>query len=198
MHRYQRQKNRISTRRISAPAFLVLAALLAGCSQSPKQAPAPPSVAPAASTQRQPIASALTGTALTVTAPTGTARIEEKPAEAYAYRPAGRRDPFAPLISKQEKKANLSERPPLERYSINEFKLSGIIWGGFGYNAMLEGPDGKGYFIRVGTIIGPNRGVVKAITQTSIVIEEKFKNVMGETERKEIVVQLRKKQEEKP
>jgi type IV pilus assembly protein PilP len=99
---------------------------------------------------------------------------------------------------RQEKKASIGDRPPLERYNISEFKLSGIVWGGFGYNAMLEGPDGKGYFIRVGTILGPNRGVVKKINQNMIVIEEKFKNMMGEIERKEITVQLRKKQEEKP
>ena len=63
---------------------------------------------------------------------------------------------------------------------------------------MLEGPDGKGYFIREGTILGPNRGVVKKITSNMLVIEEKFKNSMGEIERKEITVQLRKKQEEHP
>ncbi|MGE5174280.1 MAG: pilus assembly protein PilP, partial [Betaproteobacteria bacterium] len=72
---------------------------------------------------------------------------------------------------------------------------TGIVWGGFGFNAMLEGPDGKGYFVRVGTIIGQNRGVVKKITQDRMVIEEKFKNFSGETERKEIVIELRKKQE---
>jgi len=72
------------------------------------------------------------------------------------------------------------------------------VWGGFGYNAMLEGPDGKGYFVRVGTIIGPNRGVIKKITQNTIVIEEKYKNMMGEIESKEIVVELRKKQEGTP
>lgn len=165
--------------------------MLAGCSESQK-APAPP-VAPAVTgtaIQRQPITSTPTGTALTT--------IEEKPADVYSYRPINRRDPFAPIISKQEKKTNVGDRPPLERYNISEFKLSGIVWGGFGYNAMLEGPDGKGYFIRVGTILGPNRGVVKKITQNMIVIEEKFKNVMGEIERKEITVELRKKQEEKP
>ncbi len=116
---------------------------------------------------------------------------------AFSYRPVGRRDPFSPIVTRQEKKS-LSDRPPLERYNINEFKLSGIVWGGFGYNALLEGPDGKGYFIRVGTILGPNRGIVKKITQNMIVVEEKFKNAMGETESKEITVQLRKKQEEKP
>jgi type IV pilus assembly protein PilP len=63
---------------------------------------------------------------------------------------------------------------------------------------MVEGPDGKGYFIRVGTILGPNRGVVRKITQNMMVIEETFKNFAGETERKEIIIELRKKQEERP
>lgn len=97
-----------------------------------------------------------------------------------------------PLVVKEEKKAPLAERPPLERYDIKEFKLTGIVWGGFGYNAVLEGPDGKGYFIRVGTVIGPNRGVVKEITQNSMVIEEKFRTYTGETQRREITVELRR------
>ncbi len=185
---WQKRQNR--PRPFFLLALPVLVAMLAGCSNSPK-APAPaPAPGASASVQRQPIASAPTGTALLKT--------EEKPVEAFSYRPAGRRDPFAPIVVRQEKKASMGDRPPLERYNISEFKLSGIIWGGFGYNAMLEGPDGKGYFIRVGTILGPNRGVVKKITQNMIVVEEKFKNAMGETERKEITVQLRKKQEEKP
>jgi len=165
--------------------------MLAGCSESQK-APAPPAAPAVTGTavQRQPIVSSPTGTALSLA--------EEKPADIYSYHPVNRRDPFAPIISKQEKKTSIGDRPPLERYNISEFKLSGIVWGGFGYNAMLEGPDGKGYFIRVGTILGPNRGVVKKITQNMLVIEEKFKNVMGEIERKEITVELRKKQEEKP
>jgi Tfp pilus assembly protein PilP len=185
-HQWQKRQNRPWL--FFTLAIPVLAAMLAGCSNSPK-APAPAAAPAASAQQRQPIASAPTNTALLKT--------EEKPVEVFSYRPSGRRDPFASIIVKQERKAGM-ELPPLERYNISEFKFSGIIWGGFGYNAMLEGPDGKGYFIRVGTIIGPNRGVVKKITQNAITIEEKFKNAMGETERKEITVQLRKKQEEKP
>jgi type IV pilus assembly protein PilP len=63
---------------------------------------------------------------------------------------------------------------------------------------MIEGPDGKGYFVRVGTVIGPNRGVVKKINRNSLVIEEKYKTYAGETQRKEILVELRKKQEATP
>ncbi|HSQ78633.1 MAG TPA: pilus assembly protein PilP [Nitrospirota bacterium] len=185
----QWQKRQTRPRIFFTLALPVLVAMLAGCSNSQK-APVPAAAPASTSTQRQPIVSATTGTALL--------KMEEKPVEVFSYRPSGRRDPFAPIVTKQEKKSRISDLPPLERYNISEFKLSGIVWGGFGYNAVLEGPDGKGYFIRVGTILGPNRGVVKKITQNMIVIEEKFKNVMGETERKEITVQLRKKQEEKP
>jgi type IV pilus assembly protein PilP len=121
--------------------------------------------------------------------------VEAKPQEEYSYNALGRRDPFAAIVVKEEKQAKAGERPPLERYNLYDFKLAGVVWGGFGYNAMIEAPDGKGYLVRVGTILGPNRGVVKRITQDIMVIEEKFKNFSGETERKEIVIELRKKQE---
>lgn len=169
------------------PAALVM--ILAGCTETPKAANTPPVSPKPVQKQPQSVGSAPTGTV--------TQKIEEKPAVIFAYNPAGRRDPFAPIIVKQIKGA-AANRPPLERYNINEFKLSGIVWGGFGYNAMLEGPDGKGYFIRVGTILGPNRGVVKKITQTMLVVEEKFKSYTGQTERKEIIVELKKKQEATP
>jgi len=173
--------------RIAMPLALVL---FAGCSEPAKAPPTPVGVGQPV--KKQAIASAPTAT-------TETPKPAENTPPVYSYNPAGRRDPFAPIIEKElTKKAASSERPPLERYNISEFKLSGIIWGGFGYNAMLEGPDGKGYFVRVGTILGPNRGTVKKITQYSLVIEEKYKTYTGETERKEIIMELRKKQEAMP
>lgn len=169
---------------------MVLAAAIAtGCSDNPQTtAPAP---APAPAPAQQP------KTALTSTV-TQTAPVMERAAEIYTYNPSGRRDPFTPIIIKEEKKALAGAKAPLERYPINEFKLAGVIWGGLGYHAMLEGPDGKGYFVRVGTKIGPNQGVVKKITQTSMIIEEKYKDPQGEVNRKEVVIELRKKQEGTP
>ena len=160
------------------------AAGISGCSDKTKPAvTAPPPV-------QQP-KSAVTTTAVQ-------ANVEEKPVTIYVYSPAGRRDPFMPIIIKEEKKAQAGAKAPLERFPVSEFKLAGIVWGGLGYHAMLEGPDGKGYFIRVGTKIGPNQGVVKKITQTTMIIEEKYKDLTGETNRKEITIELRKKQEGTP
>ena len=120
---------------------------------------------------------------------------EVKPQIVYSYNPEGKRDPFSPIISREDRKAKAGDRPPLERYNLFDFKLTGVVWGGFGYNAMIESPEGKGYFVSVGTIVGQNSGVVKRITQKTMVVEEKFKNISGEIDRKEIVIELRKKQE---
>ncbi len=155
----------------------------AACSNSDKATAPPPAAVP------QPKS--------LVTATTSTADLQV-PNEGYAYVPGGRRDPFTPIIIKEEKKVGPGTKTPLERFPITEFKLSGIVWGGLGYRAVLEGPDGKGYFVRRGTIIGPNRGVVKEITQNSMIIEEKFKDPTGELNKKEIVIELRKPQEGKP
>jgi len=183
------QQPRKQNRECIAGAVVLLAGAMIALVGCPETQNAPTKIV-SQPVQKQPIGSASTRTEITMT--------EAKPAQAYTYNPAGRRDPFTPIIVKESNKGRQGDRPPLERYSINEFKLTGIVWGGFGYNAMLEGPDGKGYFVRVGTIVGPNRGVVKKITQNTMVIEEKFKTYTGETERKEIVVELRKKQEETP
>lgn len=160
---------------------LIAGAGITACSDSGKL---PQAQAPASAKPKQQV---ITQATATVT--------EEKPQAVYSYNPAGKRDPFSPLIVKEDRKALTGERPPLERYNIFEFKLSGIVWGGFGYSAMVEGPDGKGYFAHVGTIIGQNKGIVKKITQYTMVIEEKFKTISGETDKKEIVLELRNKQE---
>lgn len=168
-------------------------------------APAPPSIgskpvsaaSPPAAAGSKPVPVPATANGASPAAP-AVAKPEEPKEPSFTYQPRGRRDPFTPLIIAEEKKAPVANRPPLQRYNITDFKFTGVVWGGLGYNAILEAPDGKGYFIRVGTLVGPNGGVVKKITQSALVIEEKYKTFSGETHRKEIVVELRRKQEGTP
>lgn len=181
MQRHKKNHNKTLFAGFMLMLFLFGGTVITGCHDSgkPPEANAPASVKPKQQVITQ-------GTA-TVT--------EEKPKFVFSYNPVGKRDPFTPIIIKEEQKAQAGDRPPLERYNIYEFKLAGVVWGGFGYNAMIEGPDGKGYLVHVGTIIGQNKGVVKKITQDIMIIEEKFKTISGEINRKEIVIELRKKQE---
>lgn len=167
--------------RLTAVLFLTGGLILTACSgsETPPESQAPAPGASAGQTLSR-------GTATTP---------EEKIEIVYTYDPAGKRDPFAPLIIKEEQKVRTGDLPPLERYHPFEFLVTGIVWGGLGYSAMLEGPDGRGYFIQVGALMGKNKGVVKKITPNSVVIEEKFKTSMGEIDRKEIVLELRRKKE---
>ncbi len=181
MRRHRKKQVNITFTGFTLILFLIAGAGIAGCSDSGKP------TAPQTPVSVKPKPQVITQVTATVT--------EQKPQAVYSYNPAGKRDPFTPIIVKEDRKARSEDHPPLERYNIYEFKLTGVVWGGFGYNAMLEGPDGKGYFVRVGTIIGQNRGVVKKITKDAMVIEEKLKSISGETDRKEIVIELRKKQE---
>ena len=180
MHRKQAQGKKSNSLLPILLLVMLVGIAFAGCSESGK-APTPPTPPAVSKPGTKPVSQAT---------PTPIAIQPE-----YVYDAHGRKDPFAPLFIKETPGAKLSERPPLERYNIYDFKMTGIVWGGFGYNAMVEAPDGKGYFVHEGTIMGPNKGVVTKITHDRMIVEEKFKNFSGEIERKNIVIELRKKQE---
>jgi len=113
----------------------------------------------------------------------------------YSYDPSGRRDPFTSVLQEARTAgAENPDLPPLERISLTELNLIGIIWGGFGYSAMVQAPDGKGYSVRVGTRIGPNNGVVTAITDNTVTIEERFTDVYGKKQVREYVKRLHEKE----
>lgn len=115
---------------------------------------------------------------------------EEKSAEqVYTYDPEGKRDPFKPVVSSEAKK-ELLKVPPLHRIEPKDLKLLGIAWGWFGYSAMLQTPDGKAYPIRVGAVIGPRNGIVKAIGERSVTIEESYTDVYGKKKINKIVLEL--------
>jgi type IV pilus assembly protein PilP len=113
----------------------------------------------------------------------------------YSYDPSGRRDPFKPVgLEVQEPGAARLDLPPLQRVGLTELSLIGIIWGGFGYSAMVQTPDGKGYTIKRGTRIGPNNGVVSAITENALIVQEQYSDVYGKKQVREYVKHLHPKE----
>lgn len=114
----------------------------------------------------------------------------------YTYNPSGRREPFAAIVKDGQLPGEEDHSlPPLQRIALTELNLIGVIWGGFGYSAMVQTPDGKGYTVRVGTRIGPNNGVVSSITENAIVIQERFTDVYGNKQVREHVKLLHAKEE---
>ncbi|MEW6247895.1 MAG: pilus assembly protein PilP [Nitrospirota bacterium] len=113
----------------------------------------------------------------------------------FSYDPSGRRDPFAPIVQQGQGVGPADENlPPLQRVGLTELTLIGIVWGAYGYTAMVQTPDGKGYAVRRGTRIGPNNGVVSAITERGIIVQERFTDIYGKKQEREYVKLLHAKE----
>ncbi len=214
----QKQNQRKLLQRINSLFFLIgfiLVISLVGCKGEDKKKavqPAPQKSAPApaatATEQQKPAAAkeqkpqAQTGTQPAkqqkedVKKELEKGKTEEKTPEKkeYVYDPTGKRDPFRSAILGESLRGK-ETLPPLQRREISELKLIGIVWDKGGYNAMLETPDGKGYTIKVGTLVGPKKGVVKKITKRTVVIEEKYMDIIGEMKTREVVMELPSKEE---
>jgi type IV pilus assembly protein PilP len=117
-----------------------------------------------------------------------------EPAGAHSYDPSGRRDPFAPVLQQLGLGPIDPTLPPLQRVGLTEMNLIAVVWGSYGYTAMVQTPDGNGYAVRRGTRIGPNNGVVSAVTEKGIVVQERFTDVYGSKQEREYVKLLHPKE----
>jgi len=98
----------------------------------------------------------------------------------YVYSPAGKRDPFEPLLEVKKpiagKKAPLT---PLQKYDLTQFRILGIIIGKGEPRAMVAAPDGKSYILKKDLKIGKNNGSVTRITSEGIEVVEKYYDFSG-------------------
>ena len=124
------------------PLAAALAVGISACSGDEAPSPPPPP-RPAA----PPAAAAPAPAAAPAVAPAA-------PAVAFNYEAKGRRDPFRPLIAPKVASPAKRVRPGLPGLRVAELKLTGIIWGGRGYYALIEAPDGKGYVLRQNDLVG--------------------------------------------
>ena len=110
------------------------------------------------------------------------------------YDPSGRRDPFAPIVQELQPGKSDTTLPPLQRVTLTELNLIAIVWGAYGYTAMVQTPDGYGYTVRRGTRVGQNNGVVSAVTERGIIVQERFTDVYGKKQEREHVKLLHPKE----
>jgi type IV pilus assembly protein PilP len=134
------------------------------------------------------------GTAANETIQPGAPNSMVEPASTRSYDPSGRRDPFLPVLQQLGLGEIDATLPPLQRVGLTEMNLIAVIWGAYGNTAMLQTPDGNGYTVRRGTRIGPNNGVVSAVTEKGIVVQERFTDVYGTKQEREYVKLLHPKE----
>jgi type IV pilus assembly protein PilP len=114
--------------------------------------------------------------------------------EGYAYDPKSRRDPFLSLTRLLKVDKTRAEMPPLQRVQISDLKLLGIMWGGYGYYGLVQTPDGKGYTVKEGVLMGTNNGIITTITDKAIIVSEPSIDIMGNKSTKDVEILLRPKE----
>lgn len=110
----------------------------------------------------------------------------------YTYETKGRRDPFLPLIKPRVETARVRPKTGLAALDVKELKLAGIIWGGRGYYALVEAPNGAGYVVRLHDTVGEDARVAK-ITSEAVMFEVRTSPVPQSQAR---LVELRLRKEE--
>jgi len=100
------------------------------------------------------------------------------------YTSQGKRDPFKPFI--KEVQTDLEPGidvllPPIKKYSLDEFKLVGVILVNKEMRAMVVDPEKNTYYLGVGDEIGNREGVIIEVRNNGILVQEKrrFEDVFG-------------------
>ncbi|MBI5874455.1 MAG: pilus assembly protein PilP [Deltaproteobacteria bacterium] len=158
-------------------AFLCsLFTVLTGCQQAP-----PPPQAPVASQAKK--------EAPKPAASLPAAEVKEGKKEDAAT-DVKQKNPFKPFITKLTEKAAVVPKTPLQKYELEQLKLVAVMWGMNGSFAMVEAPDGKGFSIKKGDLIGSRDGRVKRIEKDRVVVEERFTEAGGEVTTSEFEIKL--------
>ncbi len=127
----------------------------------------------------------------------GKKEVAKKEEPEYSYNPAGKQDPFKPFIqlTPSDKLAKSAFLTPLQKYDVSQLKLVAIIAIPDGNIALVEDAQGKGYFLKKGTLIGRNDGKVKTVLKDKVIIEEVYLDAIGQSKRNEISLFLHQPEE---
>lgn len=121
---------------------------------------------------------------------------EQKIQVEFAYNPTGKPDPFKPFMQLTRGKRSKGRLTPLEEYDLSQLKLVAIITIPEGNIALVEDSQGKGYFVRKGTVIGKNDGKVKQILKDMVTVEEVYEDVWGQRKVNEVSLFLHRSEKE--
>ena len=107
-----------------------------------------------------------------------------------------KRDPFQSFIAIKKEEVVQTKKParmiltPLQRNSLYQLKVVGVIHGGIIKKALMEDDVGKGYVVSVGDVIGNQGGKIVSIKTDRIIIEESFGDALGRSKVRQITKKL--------
>lgn len=101
--------------------------------------------------------------------------------EPFLYDPKGRRDPFRPYSESRGPEEGELSGPllPLQRFDLDQLKLTGIIWDVGDPKAMFVDPKGQIHVVRRDERIGRRNGYIAVIREGEVVVVEAL-NINGD------------------
>ena len=102
--------------------------------------------------------------------------------EPFIYDTKGRRDPFQPYVEMRAPEEGDIQGPllPLQRYDIDDIKLTGIIWDVKNPKALFIDPGKQTYVLGRDDRLGRNNGYIAVIREGEVVVVE-AQRIRGET-----------------
>ena len=99
---------------------------------------------------------------------------------------SNRKDPFKPFVPQpitpqggQISDSQVSELLPIQAYELGKYKVAGIIVGLKENSALVIDPEGKGYVVKPGMLIGNSQGRITKISPSEIEVAEKYREDNG-------------------
>jgi type IV pilus assembly protein PilP len=111
----------------------------------------------------------------------------------------GKRDPFKPYAQLPAQQQVKSTKPrthdplPIQSFDTEKFKVSGIVTGLRENSALVIDPNGKGYVVKAGMPIGNNDGIVKSVSNSTVEVEESFRDDNGKVRKRLVKLMLLRK-----
>ena len=102
------------------------------------------------------------------------------------------RDPFQAYFDAAAHGIDLGDRArgPLERFGLDQLHLEGTITHTARPSALIKGPDGLGHVATIGTLIGKNRGQIRAIRGGEVLIRETYRTYDGRRVHQDLALKL--------
>ena len=97
----------------------------------------------------------------------------------YVYSPIGKRDPFKSFYQVATKDEDEFQGGVLQKFEIDQLKLTAVISGISRPMAQVNLPDGVGVNLTIGTPVGKNQGKVVRIKNDEVIVAEDYRDYMG-------------------
>jgi type IV pilus assembly protein PilP len=123
-----------------------------------------------------------------------------QPVSVVSFDFTNKRDPFKPYVQAPVAPAapgkparKMKDLLPIQTFDTEKFKVTGIITGIRENSALILDPSGKGYVVREGMLVGSNDGKIRRITNSTVEVEEVFRDDSGRMKKRLVKLTLTRK-----